>query len=132
MKQMITIRGRPVKEIYESFEGSYWFVTDRAWKQDSLFGGRIYKNDQILYGYVRMAHCPECAEFGYFSEAELRLLGNRVWKVAKQDWAFCPEVEVLEVAGKKAPIVNAGRVASPALLAHVQLTERRCTIENGM
>jgi len=38
MKSVVTIKGQPIIEIYESFDGSYWFVTERAWKQDSLIG----------------------------------------------------------------------------------------------
>ena len=92
--ELTTIRGEPVIDIYESFDGSYWFVTDKAWKQDSVIGDKIYEDDQILFGYVRLSGCPECAEFGYFSEAELRSLGSRVWKVHRQDWAVCPCVAV--------------------------------------
>jgi len=97
MKNVATIKGQPILEVYESFDGSYWFVTEKAWKQDSLFGRKIYKNDQILYGYVRLSSCPDCAEFGYFSEAQLQRLGWRVWKVEKRNWSVCPGVEVIEV-----------------------------------
>lgn len=96
MKQ-ITIEGTPVIDIYESFDGSYWFVTEKAWQQDSVIGGKVYSGDQILFGYVWLSSCPECAEWGYFSEAELKSLGLRVWKVHRQDWAACPGVEVEEV-----------------------------------
>ncbi|MBN2130030.1 MAG: hypothetical protein JW741_11065, partial [Sedimentisphaerales bacterium] len=95
------IKGQPVIEIYESFDGSYWFVTEKAWRQDSVIGGKVYKNDQILFGYVRLSVCPECAEFGYFSEGELKRLGPRIWKVHRQDWAVCPLVEVAEPADEQ-------------------------------
>jgi hypothetical protein len=98
MKKTVTIKGKPTIEIYESFNGSYWFVTEKAYKQDSLIDGKVYKDDQILFGYVRLSACPDCAEFGYFSETELRLLSPGVWKVPKKDWAFCPEVEVKKLA----------------------------------
>jgi hypothetical protein len=111
MKQVIIIiRGKPVIEIFESFDGSYWFATEKAWKQDSLINGRVYEKDQIFFGYVRLSHCPELAEFGYFSEAELKNLGWIVWKVDRVNWPFCPEVEVEEVPeqepadGKRRPI----------------------------
>ena len=94
MKENVTIKGKPVIEIFEIFGGSYWFVTERAWKQDSLINGKIFKRDQIFFGYVRLSHCPEYAEFGYFSEAELNLMKPKVWKVAQENWALCPEVEV--------------------------------------
>jgi hypothetical protein len=101
MKQ-ITIQGTPVIDIYESLDGSYWFVTEKAWQQDSVIGGKVYPNDQILFGYVRLSSCPECAEWGYFSEEELKSLGPRVWKVHKQDWPVCPGVEVEHVLDEAA------------------------------
>ena len=100
MKNIVTIKGKPVIEIYESFNGCYWYVTDKAWKQDSMIGRKVYKNDQICFGYVKLASCPQFAEFGYFSEAELKQLGWRVWKVHKQDWPVCPDVEVQDEAGE--------------------------------
>jgi hypothetical protein len=96
MKHTITIQGKPVIDIYESFNGSYWYVTEKAWKQDSLIGRKVHKQDQIFFGYVRLASCPDGAEFGYFSEAELQSLGWRIWKVKRQDWSACPGVEVQE------------------------------------
>jgi hypothetical protein len=103
MKSIVTIKGEPIIDIYESVDGSYWFVIDRAWKQDSLIRGTIYKNDQIYFGYVRLSRCLDCAEFGYFSEAELKRLGNWVWKVHKRDWPLCPEVQVEEVRHRRTP-----------------------------
>ncbi len=97
MQSVITIKGQPIIEVYESIDGSYWFVTEKAWKQDSLIGRKVYKQDQILYGYVRLSSCPDCAEFGYFSETELMRLGWRIWKVERKNWAVCPGVEVEEV-----------------------------------
>jgi len=96
MATIVTIKGVPVIDIYESFDGSYWFVTERRWKQDSVIGGRAYPDDQILHGYARLSACPEYAEFGNISETELKLLGNRVWKVPQRNWPSCPEVEVQE------------------------------------
>lgn len=100
MKETVTVKGKPVIEVYESIDGSYWFVTERAYKQDSLINGNVYKDDQIFFGYVRLSSCPDCAEFGYFSEAELKLLGGKIWKVPKKDWAFCPEVEANRTTGE--------------------------------
>jgi len=102
MKNVVTIKGQPIIEIYESFDGSYWFVTEKAWKQDSLIDGKVYEQDQILFGYVRLSSCPDCAEFGHFSEAELKGLGWRVWKVHKRDWSVCPGVEVKDIPEKRA------------------------------
>jgi len=94
-EQIITIKGKPVIEIYESFGGSYWFITEKCHKQDSIINNRVYKNDQILFGYVRLSACPEFAEWGYISETELKLLSPKVWKVPRKNWPFCPEVEVI-------------------------------------
>jgi hypothetical protein len=125
MKTVVTIKGHPIIAIYESFEGSYWFVTDTAWKQDSLIGGKVYKQDQILFGYVRLACCRECAEFGYFSEAELKSLGCRVWRVPEKYWASCPEVELRAVPEQQAEGKKACRAESPGVRDHSQLSERR-------
>ena len=102
MEEIVTIKGEPVIDIYESFDGSYWFVTEKCYKQDSVINGKVYKDDQILFGYARLSACPQFAEFGYISETELKLLGNRVWKVPKTNWPICPEVEVQRAAEKAA------------------------------
>lgn len=94
MAEIVTIHGKPVIDIYESFDGSYWYITEKLYMQDSVINGKVYEGDQILFGYARLSACPECAEFGNISETELRLLGNRVWKVPKANWSVCPEVEV--------------------------------------
>jgi hypothetical protein len=94
MKEIVTIKGKPVIDIYESFDGSYWFITEKCHKQNSVINGKVYKDDQILFGYARLSACPEFAEFGYISETELKLLGNRVWRVPETNWPICPEVEV--------------------------------------
>ena len=95
MKQIVTIKGKPIIDIYESFDGSYWFITERCHKQGSIIDGKVYHNDQILFGFVRLAACPDFAEWGYISETELKLLGGRVWKVPKINWPVCPLVELI-------------------------------------
>ena len=112
MKEIVTIKGLPIIEVYESYDGSYWFVTEKAYKQDSVIDGEVYKDDQVFFGYVRLSSCPEFAEFGYFSEAQLKSLGWRVWKVPKENWAFCPEVEVQDVADDAADTGDTGRPAA--------------------
>jgi hypothetical protein len=96
MTKVVTIKGVPVIEIYESFDGSYWFITKYLYKQDSVIGGKVYKDDQIMFGYAKLSVCPECAEFGNISQAELRSLGKWVWKVHKKNWTVCPEVELMD------------------------------------
>lgn len=104
MAKIVTIKGIPVIEIYESFDGSYWFITEYCYKQNSIIRGKVYKNDQIMFGYVKLSMCPDCAEFGYISKTELELLGNRIWKVPRKNWYVCPEVESVDadvvIAGK--------------------------------
>lgn len=94
MTEIAMIQGEPIIEVYESFDGSYWYITEKLYTQDSIIGGKVYENDQILFGYARLSACPEYAEFGNISETELKLLGNRVWKVPQENWVFCPEVEM--------------------------------------
>lgn len=98
MRKRVTIKGKPVIAIYESLDGSYWFITEKLYKQDSVIQGKVYQDDQILYGYVKLSACPEYAEFGNISETELKLLKPRIWNVPKNNWPLCPEVEVEEVA----------------------------------
>lgn len=43
MKEVVTIKGKRVIDIYESYDGSYWFITERAYKQDSIINGKVYK-----------------------------------------------------------------------------------------
>ena len=129
MKHIITIKGQPVIDIYESFDGSYWFATEKAWKQDSLIDGQIYARDQILFGYVKLSSCPQFAEFGYFSEAELKRLGNWVWKVSRRDWPVCPEIEVQKIPDSEVGLAS-GRETEPGPSIDTQTSVRRW-IENG-
>ena len=94
MAEIVTIKGEPVIEIYESIDGSYWFITEKLYKQDTVLNGKIYRNDQILFGYAKLSACPEFAEFGNISETELKLAG--AWKVPQKNWSICPEVEVVD------------------------------------
>ena len=100
--EIVTIKGIPVIEIYESYDGSYWYITEQSHKQDSVINGKIYKGDPILFGYAKLSACPEFAEFGYISQTELELLSPKVWKVKKQDWPVCPDVKIQSpaIAGK--------------------------------
>jgi len=48
MTSIVTIKGKPVIDIYESFNGSYWFITEKCHKQDSVIDGKVYKDDPEL------------------------------------------------------------------------------------
>jgi hypothetical protein len=111
MEKMITIKGKPVIQIWESIDGSYWYITEYSHKQDSVIKGRTYKDDQIMFGYVRLSHCPQFAEWGYISKTELELLKPKVWQVEPENWAGCPLVELKEKPGSKEP----GVVSFPVL-----------------
>ena len=118
MDTQLTIKGEPLIDIFESFDGSYWYVIEKAYKQDSVIDGKVHKNDQIFFGYVRLSACPEFAEFGYFSEAELKQLGNWVWKVPEINWFACPEVEITKIPSGRNKVSNKDRdiiVSRPAL-----------------
>ncbi len=101
MADITSIKGKSVTEIYEALDGSYWFITEKLYKQDSVINGKVYRDDQILFGYARLAACPEFAEFGKISETELKLLGSKVWKVPRSSWHLCPLVEVEDSSEKQ-------------------------------
>ena len=75
------IDGKRVKKGWESFNGMYWFGTEIDRKQDSVINGKVYKNDIIWFGYVQ----GQYEEWGYFSETELKLMGNKVWKIPQKN-----------------------------------------------
>jgi len=116
MGKRITIKGKPVIEIFESFGGSYWFITEKCHKQNSIINGRLFKDDQILFGYVRLSACPEYAEWGYISETELKLLAPKVWKVPKKNWPFCPEVKEVPEREKVKSKDREMQVSRPAVV----------------
>tara|TARA_R110000824_G_scaffold114544_9_gene265204 strand:+ start:866 stop:1171 length:306 start_codon:yes stop_codon:yes gene_type:complete len=53
---------------WESFSGWYWFATE-------------LNDDGNHFGYVQGSY----PEWGYFSEVELKSLGNRVWPINECD-----------------------------------------------
>ena len=73
-----TVKLSQILEVWESFSGWYWFVTE-------------YHDDHLAFGLVRGFEI----EWGYFDLDELKGLveSHKVWKVPKKNWAFCPCVE---------------------------------------
>ena len=69
---------------FESFSGWYWFATEESHRQDSVIGGKVYKNDRIYYGYVQ----GHIEEWGMFCETELMLLEPKVWEIPKENLSF--------------------------------------------
>lgn len=78
------IDGKKVLRGWESFTGWYWFGTERAYKQDSLIDGQVYKDDVIWFGYVQGLE----DEWGYFSQAEIESLKPRTWEIKKKDLGY--------------------------------------------
>ena len=78
MTSLKTVRLSEIKEVWESFSGWYWFVTE-------------FHEGSLAFGLVRGWE----TEWGYFDLEELRELASQwqVWKVPQRDWAFCRCVE---------------------------------------
>lgn len=62
----------PVVEVWESFSGSLWFITEVDGNQS--------------FGYARLSQSPQFAEWGYIERNELDE-NPKVWKVPKSDWS---------------------------------------------
>jgi hypothetical protein len=79
------IDGQKVIKGYESFSGWYWFATEEAYKQDSIFpDGKEVKDDIIYFGFVQ----GQEQEWGYFSKAELESLKPKIWEIKKMDLPY--------------------------------------------
>ena len=78
------IDGHEVLRGWESFSGWYWFATEDAGKQDSVFDGRTMEDDQIWFGYVQ----GQYEEWGYFSQGELESLKPRVWEIPPRNLPY--------------------------------------------
>ena len=77
----LSIDGKEVLKGWESFSGWYWFATEKSHTQDSVIGGKVYKNDTIWFGFVQ----GHFEEWGYFSEAELKSLAPKIWEIPKKN-----------------------------------------------
>lgn len=69
---------------WESFSGWYWFATEKAYKQDSLIDGKVYKDDTIYFGLVQGLE----EEWGYFSKAEIESLKPKTWEIPKKNLSY--------------------------------------------
>lgn len=63
----------PVLEVWESYGGDLWFITEEP------SNGRAF-------GYARLAAMPQFAEWGTLNYAELEENG-KVWQVDKKNWS---------------------------------------------
>ncbi|MFC1716979.1 hypothetical protein ACFL6S_25145, partial [Candidatus Poribacteria bacterium] len=78
------IDGQEVIRGFESYSGWYWFATEESHRQESVIEGKVYKDDQIYFGYVQ-GHEDE---WGNFSETELKLLKPKVWEIPKKNLPY--------------------------------------------
>jgi len=77
MAKKVTIQGKPVIKVWESFLGWYWFATEKV-------------DEHIWFGLVRGFE----TEWGYWDDRDLKGLAPLVWEVPRKDWGACPLVEV--------------------------------------
>lgn len=71
----------PIKAMYESFSGWYWFITE------------IDKEDpNYAFGYVVGFE----SEWGDIDLAELNSLEGKVWKVPKKNWPYNSHVHLVD------------------------------------
>ena len=77
MDEKVTIQGKPVIKVWESFSGWYWFATERV-------------AEHTWFGLVRGFE----TEWGYWDDRELASLKHMVWEVPRRNWSVCPLVEV--------------------------------------
>ncbi|MBI4488390.1 MAG: hypothetical protein HY694_04845 [Deltaproteobacteria bacterium] len=78
------IDGREVIRGFESWNGWYWFAVEKVQTQDTVIGGKVYRNDTIYSGLVQGHE----EEWGDFSEAELKSLYPKVWEIRARDLPY--------------------------------------------
>ena len=68
-------KGKAVKEVWESFNGDLYFITDK-------------KPNGDIFCYVRLYSMPQFAEWGYNNINYLKSEygKNMLWKVKKENW----------------------------------------------
>lgn len=79
MKQ-VTIQGKPVLRIWESWHAWYWFATEKV-------------DEHRWFGLVRGFE----TEWGYWDERELKKNAPLIWEVERRNWGVCPLVAEEEV-----------------------------------
>jgi uncharacterized protein YfiM (DUF2279 family) len=87
----ISIKGEQIIEIFGTCDGKHMFVTKRIEEDGEVF----------LFGYVKFSIVLDWIKFCYFSEAELKDSGNKVWKVAQNRWQLLPELTGIEKEEEK-------------------------------
>ena len=75
------INGKKVLRGWESWNGWYWFATEKVREQLSNLGDGNPILDTIWFGYVQGLE----DEWGYFSQAEIERLGPKTWEIPKKN-----------------------------------------------
>lgn len=78
------IDGKKVIKGWESWNGWYWFATEKAGTQTSIIEGKEVPNDTIYFGLVQGHE----EEWGYFSKAEIESLKPRTWEIPKKNLPY--------------------------------------------
>lgn len=78
------IDGKKVLRGWESWNGWYWFATEKARNQLSDLGDGNPVADTIWFGYVQGLE----EEWGYFSQAELESLKPKTWEIQKENLPY--------------------------------------------
>jgi hypothetical protein len=77
------INGKKVIKAWESFQGWYWFATEKIQEQESVINGKDVK-DTIWFGLVQGFE----EEWGNFSQAEIESLGRMAWEIPKKNLSY--------------------------------------------
>jgi hypothetical protein len=81
---------RPVIKGWESFTGWYWFAVEKVEERrvadgsGSVMADGSVVDDTIWFGLIQGHE----EEWGEFSEAEIRSLGNMAWPIKPQDLPY--------------------------------------------
>ena len=81
------IDGKEVLKGWESFTGWYWFATEKVEERriadgsGSIMADGSVVDDTIWFGFIQGLE----EEWGEFSEAEIKALGNMAWPIKPQD-----------------------------------------------
>lgn len=77
------IDGEEVLRGWESWNGWYWFATEKDREQISLIDGKEVK-DTIWFGFVQ----GHFEEWGCFSQAEIESLSPKTWEIPAKNLPF--------------------------------------------
>ena len=74
-KEFETVNLCQIIEVWESYTGWYWFITEIV-DQELAFG--LVRGHEIEWGYISRRELAELADEG------------KVWRVPKRNWLLCP------------------------------------------